>query len=199
MRLSSPARRRRRLPWWRSSTTTAMSAVNCICCGSPARRGEAAIELGVEHRPERRRRGDHRRHRRRATHSGTLRRRRSIRRRPQAPRPAHHRQHTEGGGDALAAAETQPRREHVAEHGCRAGDDLDVRPPHIARPAPRRRPFPASPARVARARPRRPLRRTLVAPMLPEPMRPRVLGAGEAREQRAEGMEPRRKPSNPAA
>ena len=73
-------------------------------------------------------------------------------------------------GDALAALEIQPHRKQVAEKRPEAGRNGRVRSAEWAAPDTATVPLRASQTSVAPARSRRPVRSTLVAPMLPEPI-----------------------------
>ena len=90
------------------------------------------------------------------------------------------------GRDALAAAKSQPDRVEMAEQGAERGE-LRQCPGHSA-PASSTAaaPLATSSSRVAAARPLRPVRSTLVAPILPEPIARRSPSAGEPGQQQAE-------------
>jgi hypothetical protein len=83
-------------------------------------------------------------------------------------------QHPGGGGHALAAPEVEEDRVQVAEEGGEAGDGRVLRLGAVGRAElldeENRQPaLSASPSRVSSAASLLPLRRTLVAPGLPEP------------------------------
>ena len=175
IRGSVPASSRRMLARWRTKTSAASATPE------PDRVGPAE-----EREPDRRRgRGDQRRERGEAEGEGGG--------EPggaggEARRPGERQRHAEEGRDALAAAEPQPDREEVPEEGREARD-------HRRRLAGERagdehrdaRPCRASSSSVAAAAPLLPVRSTLVAPMLPEPMRAQVAEAERAGDQHAEG------------
>ena len=156
---SVPASRRRMLAWWRTKTSAASATPSQTASGRPK---SAEPERGRGGGDQRRERGD----------SG--RRRRSRARSAQAARPA---------GQASASVrprkvatplpprKPQPDREEVAEEGGEARDHrrrlAGERPGDAAPPT---APLPASRSSVAAAAALLPVRSTLVAPMLPEPM-----------------------------
>ena len=105
----------------------------------------------------------------------------------EARRPGERQRQAEEGRDPLAAAEAEPDREEVAEEGGEARDHrrrLAGERPGDAAPPPR----PCRRRAAASRRPRAllPVRSTLVAPMLPEPMRAQVAEAERAGDQHAE-------------
>ena len=85
------------------------------------------------------------------------------------------------GRDALAALEAEPDRKQVAEEGAEPGErSRAVGRTDSRRSAPRPCPSACRTSSVAAARPLRPVRSTLVAPILPEPICADVGDAGEA-------------------
>ena len=85
-------------------------------------------------------------------------------------RPGEADEAAEIGRDALAAAELEPDRIHVAEDRARRRRERRRRSERHQAKTMASVAFSASSTSVAAASPLRPVRRTLVAPMLPEPI-----------------------------
>ena len=142
-------------------------------------------ERGAGHRRDQRgQRGIMRRQRDVASHSRAA---------PSATGQASTKQHAERGRHPLAAAKAEPDREHVADdHRAAAGDQRRLRAPAAADQPPRRHPSRHRAARVSAASALLPVRKTLVAPILPEPIRRMSPMPGRA------GSAPARTGSSPA-
>ena len=100
-------------------------------------------------------------------------------------RPGERDQDAERGRDPLAAAKAEPDRKHVAEDRAAGCDERGCGPQPCAINT-AAAPLARSSSRVSAASPLLPVRRTLVAPILPEPIRRMSPMAGEPRQQQPE-------------
>ncbi len=107
-------------------------------------------------------------------------------------RPRKPEQDADIGRDALAAAEAEPDRKQMAEKGAKAGEHGGVRARNALPVSTAAVPFSASSSSVSAARPLLPVRNTLVAPILPEPIWRRSPRPASLVRIRPNGMEPSR-------
>ena len=184
--LSSPASRRRMLPWCLTKIRIAMMRMN----SRPAWPRSEVVEHDGDGRRQRRQRGIARGGGHRGPHQAE----------DDGRRPMQAEQHADEGGNALAADEAQPDRDRDGR-GRRRGRRRRTAGRH--RSATKRLaiswtsstatvPFSRSSSSVAAASPLRPVRSTLVAPMLPEPILRTSPRPAACVSSRPNGMEPSR-------